>query len=85
MADEANGSADLVKSIIHPFEVGALVRNQVLANLRYGANLYGVDLKIEEDRGWLSSYCSGVIRGRRDKVTAFVRELKRWSGETNRS
>lgn len=63
--------SDSVRHVVE-FSAGALVRGRIVAELRRGALLYGVELQLEEARGWLESDYTCAVTGEAAAVQAYL-------------
>jgi len=62
-------------------EVGVLARKAFVANIKNLCFLHGLELKLEEDRGLLSSNFRFEISGDESKVIAVVDVIVEWIEE----
>lgn len=65
------------------FTVGSLMRRHVARTFRDGAVQWGVDLSLDEDKGFLDSQFVAHVNGEEAKVRGFLEACREYAGNVN--
>ncbi len=61
-----------------PVEAGAAIRGTVKRSIMSGAWSHGLEVEVEEDKGFLESVYRFTVTGPDDRVLAFKARLETW-------
>jgi hypothetical protein len=62
-------------------ELGALVRNSVIFEIRSSCARYGLNCSVLENRGWLESEYEITVSGAQPPLGEYREALRRWLNE----
>lgn len=65
-------------SFVFRLELGSLVRGDAIFQIRTGAQRFGVECEVVENRGFFESAYQVRIAGPHQKVQAFYESLQTW-------